>query len=44
MVVPKEKFIEWVKRDELMKRFLDTVRAADAAVLQNFSGGETSKA
>ena len=44
MVVPKEKFIEWVKRDELMKRFLDTVRAADAAVLQNFSGEETSKA
>lgn len=44
MVVPKEKFIEWVKRDELMKRFLDTVRAADAAALQNFSGEETSKA
>ena len=32
------------KRDELMKRFLDTVRAADAAALQNFSGEETSKA
>lgn len=44
MVVPKEKFIEWAKRDELMKRFLDTVWAADAAALQNFSGEETSKA